>query len=108
MAATKITSRLQTPADSTGTRKDVHLINTTDEVIVDYTDDSKSRNLGVKLREMRPVISSSQPSSADFKSSILWGKIVDTANNRLTSYTTIKNNLANSRGSGVNTNIETE
>ena len=35
MATTKVSSRLQTPADSSGTRKDVHLINTTDEVIVD-------------------------------------------------------------------------
>ena len=32
--ATKITGRLQTPTDENGQRKDIHLITTTDEVIV--------------------------------------------------------------------------
>ena len=101
MATTKVSSRLQTPADSSGTRKDVHLINTTDEVIVDYEDASASRILGTKLQEMRPVISRSQPSASTFRSSFVWCRIVDTT----PSLDTINNNLNNSTGTGVNTDL---
>ena len=100
--AIKLTSRLQTPADSDGTRKDVHLITTEDEVIMDYDDAAKSRTLKTKFQEVRPVISKSQPQSTSFKSSFLWGKIIDT----LPAYRTMTQNLANSKGTGVNTSLE--
>ena len=49
--AEKITARLQTPANADGVRKDIHLMTTTDEVIVDYNTDYP-RTLTEKLEEM--------------------------------------------------------
>lgn len=39
----KIKARLQTPADSNGVRKDIHLITTTDEVIVPGNDGEEKK-----------------------------------------------------------------
>ena len=49
--AEKITARLQTPANEEGVRKDIHLMTTTDEVIVDYGTDYP-RTLTEKLEEL--------------------------------------------------------
>ena len=54
MVATKIAGRLQTPPDESGKRKDIHLINTTDEVIVN-PDADDSMTLTEKLEEMQNI-----------------------------------------------------
>ena len=74
--AEKISATLQTPEDDSGRRRTIHLVNTVDEVIVDPTGANTSRTLGQKLREMRPVISESDPNDGNgHKSSVLWAKI---------------------------------
>ena len=57
--AEKISGRLQTPVDSNGNRKDIHLITTTDEVI---TPDGVT--LTEKMRETNIQISTDKPSFA--------------------------------------------
>lgn len=59
--AQKISGRLQTPADSTGQRLDIHLQTTTDEVIVGAeTDDSHT--LTEELERIgKPMVSNAQP-----------------------------------------------
>ena len=96
-----IVGRLQTPADDSGVRNDIHLVNTDNEVIIDYDNQNKARTLKVKLDEMRPVVSRTQPSNENFKSSYLWCQIVD----QTPSMETIESNLANNPGGGVNTVI---
>ena len=59
--AEKISMRLQTPADDQGVRKDIHLINTTDEVIVD-PDSPNSLTLTEKLNQIGTIqISGTKP-----------------------------------------------
>ena len=57
--AEKISGRLQTPADSNGIRRDIHLITTTDEVI---SEDGKT--LTEKIREASIQISTEKPAFA--------------------------------------------
>lgn len=114
--ATKIQGRLQTPSNDQGERDDLHLINTTDEVIVDYGGE-KARPLTTKLNEMRPVVSKSQPShsdrgeSDDHKSSYLWAQIVTDGKAAITPATgktrmaTILDNLSARPSSPVNTSV---
>ena len=74
--AEKISATLQTPADDSGVRRTIHLVNTVDEVLADPSDIDNSRTLGQKLREMRPVISTEHPTTnKDHKSSVLWARI---------------------------------
>lgn len=62
MASQKISGRLQTPADSTGTRTDIHLITTTDEVIVNPDSEDDSHTLTEELDRIgKPQVSNSQP-----------------------------------------------
>ena len=104
MAANKITARLQTPADSSGTRKDVHLVTTDNEVLVD-ADTANSRNLETKLQEMRTVISKSKPKPDAFKSSFVWFKILSEAELTTLNAETMTNNVNNNTGTGMNTNL---
>ena len=104
MAANKITARLQTPADSSGTRKDVHLVTTDNEVLVD-ADTANSRNLETKLQEMRTVISKFQPKPNTFKSSFVWFKILSEAELTTLNAETMTNNVNNNTGTGMNTNL---
>jgi hypothetical protein len=61
MAQQKISGRLQTPADSTGKRLDIHLQTTSDEVIVN-PDSPDAHTLTEELERMgKPVVSNSQP-----------------------------------------------
>lgn len=103
----KIAATLQTPIDAEGNRKDIHLVNTTDEVIVDPDIPNDARPLTQKLNEMRPVVQSSQPTNVNgFKSSFLWGKIVITSNMRdVVNKETMVHNLAYNYGSGMNTSV---
>ena len=104
MAANKITARLQTPADSSGTRKDVHLVTTDNEVLVD-ADTANSRNLETKLQEMRTVISKSQPKPNTFKSSFVWFKMLSEGELEGLNAEDMTNNVKNNPGTGMNTNL---
>ena len=104
MAANKITARLQTPADSSGTRKDVHLVTTDNEVLVD-SETAKSRNLETKLQEMRPVISKSQPTVNKYKSSFVWFKILSESELSNLNADTMTSNVNNKPGTGMNTDL---
>lgn len=97
-----IVGRLQTPADDSGVRNDIHLVNTDNEVIVDYDNAGKARTLKVKMQETRPVVSRLQPSKDDYKSSYFWAQIVDAT----PSMATIEANLASNPCDGVNTSID--
>lgn len=75
--ANKMSYRLQTPADANGYRTDIHLITSSDEVIV--TDGDKEKTLTEKLNEIDGMtISKAQPdfpciwaqTSYDFPSNI--------------------------------------
>ena len=101
--AEKISATLQTPADDSGIRRTIHLVTTEDEVIVDPTGDNTSRTLGQKLREMRPVISGSDPNDGNgHKSSVLWAKIYSRTADR-PSMSEINARLSNASGSNLNT-----
>ena len=104
MAANKITARLQTPADSSGTRKDVHLVTTDNEVLVD-ADTANSRNLETKLQEMRTVIWKSQPKPNTFKTSFVWFKILSEAELTTLNAEDMTNNVNNKPGTGMNTDL---
>jgi frataxin-like iron-binding protein CyaY len=58
--AQKVSGRLQTPADSTGNRLDIHLQTTSDEVIVN-PDSNDSHTLTEELERQKPIVSNSQP-----------------------------------------------
>lgn len=59
--AQKISGRLQTPADSSGQRLDIHLQTTTDEVIVG-ADTDNAHTLTEELERIgKPVVSNTQP-----------------------------------------------
>ena len=104
MAANKITARLQTPADSSGTRKDVHLVTTDNEVLVD-SETANSRNLETKLQEMRPVVSKSQPIVNKYKSSFIWFKILSESELSNLNANTMTTNVNNNPGTGMNTDL---
>ena len=104
MAANKITARLQTPADSSGTRKDVHLVTTDNEVLVD-ADTANSRNLETKLQEMRTVISKSKPKPDTFKSSFVWFKIISEGELEGLNAKDMTDNVNNKPGTGMNTDL---
>lgn len=104
MAEEKISATLQTPADDSGNRRTIHLVNTEDEVIVDPSNTNNSRTLGQKLREMRPVISESDPNTSNnHKSSVLWAKIYSRTADR-PSMSDINKHLSEASGSNLNTN----
>lgn len=102
--AEKISATLQTPADDSGNRRTIHLVNTEDEVLVDPGDTNNSRTLGQKLREMRAVISQNDPNNGNgHKSSVLWAKIYPRTANR-PSMSEINSHLTSDSGSDLNTN----
>lgn len=70
--ANKISMRLQTPPDENGDRKDVHIVTTADEVIVD-PDTPNAVNLSTKLSQMGSIqIQKTQP-----KFPCIWAQPVD-------------------------------
>ena len=70
--AQKISMRLQTPPDENGTRKDIHPVTTTDEVIVN-PDSQKSITLSEKLNQISGIqIQKNQPSFP-----CIWAKPVE-------------------------------
>lgn len=61
MSSTKITARLQTPADENGERMDIHLITTADEVILDPDSDNPT-TLAERLEHLGTIhIANAQP-----------------------------------------------
>ena len=70
--AEKISLRLQTPADDNGNRKDVHIVTSSDEVIVDQLSD-ESKTLTEVLKEMGTIqVQEEQPEFA-----CIWAKPVE-------------------------------
>ena len=70
--ANKIAMRLQTPADIDGVRKDIHIFNTTDEVIAD-PDSSNPMSLTEKLDQIGTIhVSTSKPNFP-----CIWAKPID-------------------------------
>jgi hypothetical protein len=61
MALNKISMRLQTPPDETGNRKDIHIVTTSDEVIVN-PDSSSSMTLTERLGHGEVQITDEKPS----------------------------------------------
>lgn len=70
--AEKISLRLQTPVDDNGNRKDVHIVTSSDEVIVDQLSD-ESKTLTEVLKEMGTIqVQEEQPEFA-----CIWAKPVE-------------------------------
>ena len=70
--ADKVTMKLQTPADGAGRRKDIHLITSSDEVIIN-PDTSDSMTLTEKLKSLTDIkIQRDKPTSPG-----LWARIID-------------------------------
>ena len=68
----KVTMKLQTPADGAGRRKDIHLITSSDEVIIN-PDTPDSMTLTEKLKTLTDIkIQREKPDSPG-----LWARIID-------------------------------
>lgn len=70
--AEKISVRLQTPVDEHGNRKDIHVVTSSDEVIVDQLSD-EAKTLTEVLKEMGTIqVQDQQPEFA-----CIWAKPID-------------------------------
>lgn len=71
--ADKISLRFQTPEDSNGNRKDIHMITSTDEVIDVSSDPNETKTLSETLRQTGTIqIQAEQPDFA-----CIWAKPVE-------------------------------
>lgn len=70
--AEKVTMKLQTPADGAGRRKDIYLITSSDEVIID-PDSPNPITLTEKLKTLSDIkVQRDKPSTPG-----LWARIID-------------------------------